>query len=97
MSRQHGIGTHKTTVARDALGTVNVTYHQTIVAKQFKNGAIELSSGGWRTVTTKRRMNQALRTWGSRYLVYQRKGNWYVRTWQNAIEEPRAFIDGMLL
>ena len=41
-------------------GTVAVRYHRTDVATLHPDGSVTLRTGGWRTVTAKRRMNQAL-------------------------------------
>lgn len=78
MSRQDTIGHHKTRVFTNASGELCVQYHATIVAKRDTNGRITLNSGGWRTNTTKARMNQALHHWGTGYYVQQVKGEWLV-------------------
>ena len=67
MSKLDQIGTHKTSVYTSEAGEVCVRYHQTVVAKRDAHGKITLQSGGWRTATTKTRMNQALRSWGTGY------------------------------
>ena len=54
------------------------------------DGRIQLNSGGYRTTTTKRRMNQCLL--GHR--VYQRDFAWYVSAPDGTV---RPFEDGMLL
>lgn len=76
--RRDQIGTHKTSVYTDSHGTLCVKYHQTVIAKRDSNGKITLDSGGWKTATTKMRMNQALRVWGTEYYVCQIKHVWYV-------------------
>lgn len=58
MSGQDKIGSHKTKVFTDDEGYTNVVYHETAVVK-FNAEKIILNSGGWRTNTTKLRMNQA--------------------------------------
>ena len=42
------------------------------------DGTVTLRTGGWRTVTTKRRINQALRYFGVPTVVYQHRYNWYL-------------------
>jgi hypothetical protein len=42
-------------------GALTVVLHKTAVFKKYPDGIIELNSGGWRTVTTKNRINQAFR------------------------------------
>jgi hypothetical protein len=58
--------------ARAAIG---VRYHDTTVITFFSDGTIELDSGGYRTVTTKKRMNVFL---PNPLAVYQAKGEWFV-------------------
>ena len=53
------------------------TYHSTDVVK-WNDKHIRLYTGGWKTVTTKTRMNQVSNQFGLGYSVYQRKGKWYV-------------------
>ena len=71
------IGSHKTTVGQHG-NWLDVCYHSTDVASRHDDGRIVLRTGGWRTVTTKKRINQALETWGSPYRVYQEAFAWYV-------------------
>ena len=54
-----------------------IKYHETDVVR-FNSNLIMLDCGGWRTATTKARMNQASNQYGLGYSVYQRKGIWYV-------------------
>lgn len=78
MSRLDKIGTHKTSVYTDSDGAIHVKYHKTVVATRMPDGLIVLDSGGWRTATTKVRINQALRSWGTGLYVHQVKGEWYI-------------------
>ena len=57
MAQQSKIGTHATTISRTDGKTV-VTYHDTPVVTLDADGTITLDSGGWRSATTKPRMNQ---------------------------------------
>ena len=70
------IGTHKTTITTDN-GTTEVVYHSTKVVK-FNSETITLSTGGWDTTTTKRRMNQVSDTYGLEYRVFQKNWDWFV-------------------
>jgi len=54
-----------------------VRYHDTDVVT-VKNGEVALNTGGWKTVTTKRRMNQASNQFGLNYHVFQEDNEWYV-------------------
>jgi len=79
MAQQGRIGSHATTVATDANGITRVTYHQTVVV-EFSNTDVILRTGGWKSATTKTRMNQAARQFGLPYTVYQKAGEWYANT-----------------
>lgn len=54
-----------------------VQYHSTIVVK-WNDEKIVLNSGGWRTNTTKARMNQASNEFRLGYQVYQKDYEWFV-------------------
>lgn len=73
-------------------GRTVVRYHDTDVVS-FSAKEITLSSGGWRTVTTKRRMNQAAAEFNLRYHVYQTDGEWFV----DIAGVHIAFYDGMTI
>ena len=92
MAQTHKLGTVATSV-RTEDGTTTIRYHQTDVVKFNKvEGWIQLDSGGWHTVTTKLRMNQAANQFGLGYSVYQRKGEWFVDTPDGRTLD---FADGM--
>ena len=76
MTNQNIIGTHKTKVYADG-GYTRVKYHSTDVVT-FKDDVINLDTGGWESVTTKVRMNQASRQFGLGFSVYQRNYKWFV-------------------
>ena len=65
-----------TTVVILPCGGVSVTYHQTEVVR-IEKGVITLNSGGWRTSTTKHRINQYT---PDDIGVYQKGGEWFVTT-----------------
>src|SRR3990167_5719753 len=65
-----------------------VRLHQTDIVTFKVNGDIVLSSGGWRTVTTKDRINQF-----APVRVYAERGVWYVSNGDAAI----PFVDGLTL
>ena len=71
-----------TSVFTDDTGALCCVYHQTVVARKLANGKqVELNTGGWRTVTTKLRMNQfANQHCGGAFSVYQDDGLWFVRS-----------------
>jgi len=78
MGQQSKVGRTATNVFTDDAGALCCVYHSTCVAKRMANGTIKLNSGGWRTVTTKLRMNQFARQYGVRYMVYQKDFDWFV-------------------
>ena len=95
------IGTHKTTIRTDKTGAICVQYHRTIVAKRHADGSVMLDNGGWQTVTTKKRMNQALQEWGGArwYYVHQVKGEWLISRYDgNGVHVAIGpYVNGMTL
>ena len=69
-----------TTITTGPDGAVSVRYHYTDMATLHSDGSVTLRTGGWRTVTTKRRINQAFRYFGIAARVYQHRHEWYVAT-----------------
>ena len=63
-------------ILRDG-GKVTVAYHSTKVV-EFDDKKIVLRTGGWKTATTKARMNQASNQFNLGYSVYVDKGQWFV-------------------
>jgi hypothetical protein len=55
---------------------------------------VRLDSGGWRTATTKRRMNQTADAYGLGYRVHQFEYAWYVE-FLYGIRAMVPFVDGM--
>ena len=68
-----------TKIVVDGDGTVNVRYHKTVVVKRKTDGNVILNTGGYKTTTTKRRMNQASELYDLDFYVYQRNHEWYVK------------------
>ena len=66
-----------TKIEQDADGT-HVRYHSTRVVSIHPNGDVTLRTGGWRTNTTKTRMNQAANQFGLKFRVYQQDFDWFV-------------------
>ena len=71
-----------------------VQYHDTIVV-EFTGYTIKLNSGGWRTVTTKLRMNQVSEQYDLGFHVYQKYGSWWVEPKNGGVKMP--FIDNMTI
>jgi hypothetical protein len=84
-----------TKVTHGANGNVAVVYHRTTVAERnIRNGqtCIKLNSGGWKTVTTKRHINQFANEFcGGAFNVYQKAGDWFVQKGDEVI----PFVDGI--
>lgn len=61
---------------RDAAGEpfIGIRYQNTTVVRAHQDGTFTLNTGGWRTSTTKARINDF-----SPARVYQKKGVWYLR------------------
>ena len=81
MSNPNKIGRTATQVFNEdhpVLGKVTiVVYHNTPVVK-FNGDKIILDSGGYKTLTTKTRMNQAANQFGLGFFVFQKGYDWYV-------------------
>ena len=76
MSQLQTIGKHATTVVRSEQET-HVTYHNTKVVS-FDHENIILNTGGWKTPTTKIRMNQTSNEYDLGYRVFQHEYEWFV-------------------
>ena len=58
-------------------GYRTVFYHNTPVVR-FNSNEVILNDGGWRTNTTKTRMNQTSRNYGLGFNVFQKDYAWFV-------------------
>ena len=77
MGQTRTIGRRGTAVTRDKDGDTNVQYYNTIVVS-FNQHTITLDTGGWRTATTKTRMNQTANQFNLGFHVYQKDSQWFV-------------------
>jgi len=68
-----------------------VMYHSTDVVS-FNDSKIILNTGGWRSNTTKTRMNQTSNQFGLGYMVYQSGFQWFVEYKGDTI----SFIDSTM-
>lgn len=93
MAQTQVIGKHKTKVYT-ANGFKIVKYHWTEVVK-FNDKEIILDSNGWRTATTRSRMNQASNQFDLNFGVFQKKGEWFVRFYDG--RETVPFQDEMVI
>jgi len=72
------LSNYATTISTSANGKdICVVYHSTCIV-QFNDDTITLRTGGYDTVTTRRKMNQASRQFGLGYYVQRDKGVTYV-------------------
>ncbi|KKL13496.1 hypothetical protein LCGC14_2525150 [marine sediment metagenome] len=78
MGQTQRVSGRATSVFTDDDGIVNVVYHATHVVRVFPSGKIVLDTGGWRTVTTRTRMNQAANQFRLGYRVFQKDFGWFV-------------------
>ena len=85
------IGNHATTIATDEQGWTHVTYHQTQVVSFHPDKGVVLRSGGWQTVTTKRRMNETAKQFRLGFRVFQKAFEWFVETRWGTV----PFADGI--
>ena len=76
MANYNKIGKRATKVIHEGNQTV-IQYHRTPVVT-FNDNFITLNTGGWFTVTTKARMNQASNQFNLGYHVYQENFKWFV-------------------
>ncbi len=70
-------------------GEIAVRLHRTDIVTYRPDGSVILDSGGWRTVTTKARINQYMPAECS---LYQRDWEWYL---ERDGSDPIVFEDGM--
>lgn len=63
---------------------LSVVYHSTEVVKVFPSKII-LNTGGWRTATTRTRMNQTSSQFGLGFQVFQKAGEWFVSYYGNVV------------
>ena len=60
-----------------------LTYHETVVCELLPNGKTRLNSGGWRTATTKKRMNQFAEAMGFPWRIREVNRKWVVNISDN--------------
>ena len=75
-----------------------VRLHNTNIFKMVEHESgrvITLDSGGWKTTTTKKRINEAFESIGLPFVLYQDKGEWYIQL--GNIGPTVQFSDGMVL
>lgn len=76
MPHMDRLSTYRTNVMATG-DRLSVIYAETLIVEKVGD-TITLDSGGWETVTTKRKMNQAARQFALGYSVYQKDHKWFV-------------------
>lgn len=79
MSNLNRIPTNNTSVLKYADGSFIVTLHETPIVTKSKHGTLVLRTGGYKSNTTKTRMNQVSNEMGLGFMVVQKDGHWVVR------------------
>ena len=101
IARKDTVGTHKTAVYTDSNGDLCVKYHTTVVWRKTPGGMVTLDNGGWQTVTTAKRIDEAFRQFcpDAQFYVCQRKGEWLLgRYMGNGIHLPLSqYHNGMVI
>lgn len=71
-----------------------IRLHGTDIVRKYADGRVVLNSAGWKTVTTKDRMNDHL---PAGFQLYSDKGHWYVRkgSWGDKDAPAAEYFDGM--
>jgi hypothetical protein len=82
-------GIRSTEVVRISPSCIAIRYHATNVVLYYANGMIRIHSGGFRTRTTKERINEY-----SPVSVFQRSFAWFVVV-GGQWDSPIPFVDGM--
>ena len=91
-----GIG-RNTKITRDGYSTIVRLHGTPVVEYSAQSGVLVLNSGGWRTPTTKRRINEVANEWGLGFYVYQKNHEWYIKSDAWIGKEPIPFYDGVRL
>jgi len=85
-------------------GYTRMVYHKTCVAEYNPNDRkVKLNSGGYQTITTKKRINQFFRMFALPFSLHQEKGNWtvtqksYLTNDSGTVTYTLDFEDGMTL
>lgn len=90
MPHMHKLSSYRTNVMVTG-DRLSVIYAGTMIVEKVGD-KITLDSGGWETVTTKRKMNQAANQFALGYGVFQKDHKWFVTLPGGEIV---PFVDGM--
>lgn len=86
----------RNTFERQEGGETVIRLHGTDIVRKHPNGSVTLNSAGWKTVTTKDRMNDHM---PAGCQLYSDKGQWFVRkgSWGDANALIVPYFDGMVV
>lgn len=85
------LGTATVLVSLDQFGdSYGIKYHNTVVVEIHINGKYVLRSGGWKTVTTKKRINTY-----SPVKVYQKNFEWFTADGKPFTENMEVFANSL--
>lgn len=70
--KERGVDTKLVRLSDDEIA---LRFHDTYVVRAYKSGPVKINSNGWRTSTTKERINRYL---PDGYHLYQTHWDWYV-------------------
>ncbi len=97
MPRMDKLSNYATNITTSADGKdICVVYHSTCIV-QFNDKTVTLRTGGWDSVTTRRKMNQASRQFGLGFQVWRDKGSSYVCKGHATATGAMPLVDGMKL
>lgn len=88
--KESGVHTYLYPIGGTPASAFALRYHWTDVVTAYQDGRVVLTSGGWRTSTTKERINRYLPVG---YVLYQQKKTWWLSTPDGTVE----FEDDMVL
>jgi len=78
-------------------GGFGIQLHDTEILRSNEDGQIILSSGGYKTSTTKTRLNHYLSEFNTGFVIYQEKGIWYLAKLPWNDDHNSVFEDGITL
>jgi hypothetical protein len=81
---------NNTTAVLGPDGTVFIRFHTTYIVELTCEGSVLITSGGWKTYTTKERINDFLPV---PFVIYQNRGEWYIRNYRT--NEEYIYQDGI--
>ena len=97
MANMQKIGSHKTTVRTENFDPLNPTvivkYHDTDVV-MFNDTYVYLNTSGFKTNTTKTRINQTANQYGLGFKVYQKNYTWFVKIFADYLNPVILKFDG---